>query len=113
MPVRAEAKYIRMSPRKVRLVVDLIRGKPVEEALNILRFLPKAAAREVAKVVRSAMANAEQNHGLYPEDLYIAHISANEGPRLKRYRPRARGSAGLILKRTTHITVVLDEMPLT
>ncbi len=109
MQVRAVARYIGLSPRKVRLVVDTVRGKPVGEALAILRYLPNAAAREVAKVVKSAVANAEQNNHLSAEDLYIASISADEGPSLKRWRPGARGRANPIRKRSSHITVVVAE----
>lgn len=109
MQVSATAKYIRISPRKVRLVVDAIRGKPVGEALATLQFLPQQAAREVAKVVKSAAANAENNFNLAPEDLYISAVSANEGPTLKRHRPRAHGRVSPILKRSSHITVVVGE----
>ncbi|MBI4758621.1 MAG: 50S ribosomal protein L22 [Chloroflexi bacterium] len=109
MQVRAVARYIGLSPRKVRLVVDTVRGKPVGEALAVLRYLPNAAAREVAKVVKSAVANAEQNNHLSAEDLYIASISADEGPSLKRWRPGARGRANPIRKRSSHITVVVAE----
>ncbi|MFQ6057777.1 MAG: 50S ribosomal protein L22 [Anaerolineae bacterium] len=109
MEVRAVARYIRMSPRKVRLVIDLVRGRDVDEALDILRFTSKAAAKPVAKVIRSAVANAEENYGLSREDLYVAHIAADGGPTLKRGRFGARGRFRPILKRTSHITVVLDE----
>jgi large subunit ribosomal protein L22 len=109
MEVRAVAKYIRMSPRKVRLVVDLVRGMDVDEALDTLRFTPKAAAKPVAKVIRSAVANAEENYGLAREDLYISHIVADEAPTLKRGRFGARGRLKPILKRSSHITVVLSE----
>lgn len=114
MEARAVAKYVRMSPRKVRLVVDLIRGRDVEEALNILQFIPKAAALPVEKTVRSAVYNAINVHGdgkLDVEDLYIKEIYVNEGPTLKRYRPRARGRVGMIRKRTSHITVVVAQRP--
>lgn len=109
MEVRAVARYIRMSPQKVRLVVDLVRGMDVDEALDILRFTSKAAAKPVAKVIRSAAANAEENYELDLEDLYIAHIVADEGPTLKRGRFGARGRFKPILKRSSHITVVLSE----
>lgn len=109
MEVWATAKYIRMSPQKVRLVVDAIRGRPLGEALAILRFTPNAAAKAVAKVVKSAAANAENNFDLSRADLYIAKISADQGPTLKRWRPRSRGRPDPILKRSSHITVVLDE----
>ena len=108
--VRAVSKYIRMSPRKVRLVVDLVRGMPALEALEVLALTPKAAARPVAKTIKSAIANAEENLGLAGEDLYVADIRADAGPTLKRGRFGARGRFKPILKRSTHITVVLDEM---
>lgn len=109
MEVTATAKYIRMSPRKVRLVVDAIRGKPVSQALSMLRYMPQAAAKAVSKVVSSAVANAENNYTLEAEDLYVAEIAADEGPTLKRYRPRAHGRVSPLLKRSTNITVVLAE----
>jgi large subunit ribosomal protein L22 len=109
MEVRATYRFLRMSPHKVRQVVDLIRGRQVDNALAILRFTPRAAARAVSKVLASAIANAENNVMLSREDLYVAAITADEGPRLKRWRPRARGRADRILKRTCHVTVVLDE----
>ncbi len=106
--VRAVAKYIRMSAQKVRLVTDLVRGMDVQEALDVLRFTPKAAAYEVRKVVRSAVANAEENYGVAADELYIAEISADEGPTLKRGRAGARGRYKPLLKRSSHITVVLS-----
>jgi large subunit ribosomal protein L22 len=109
METRAIAKYIHTSSRKVRLVVDLVRGRPVTEALTMLRFMPQAAAQEVAKVVKSAVANAEQNNHMSAEDLYIVRITADEGPTMKRFRPRAHGRSSPILKRSTHISVVVDE----
>ncbi len=109
MEVRAVAKYVRMSPRKVRLVVDAVRGKPVTEAEAMLRFMPQIAAKAVGKVVHSALANAENNYMLDAEDLYIARIAADSGPTLKRFRPRAHGRVSPLLKRSTNITVVLDE----
>jgi len=110
--VRAVAKYIHMSPRKVKLVVDLVRNRDVPEALDMLRFLPKAAANPVAKAIRSAAANAEETYGLSSEDLYVATITADEGPTLKRGMPGPRGRFKPILKRSTHITVVLGERAL-
>ncbi len=107
--VRAVAKYIRMSPRKMRLVVDLVRGLDVTQALEVLRFTPKAAAREVSKVIRSAVANAEENHGLSADELYIAQIRADEAPTLKRGQAGARGRYKPLLKRGSHVTVVLSE----
>jgi large subunit ribosomal protein L22 len=108
--VRAVAKYVRMSPRKVKLVVDMVRGMGVDAALTALKFSTKAAARPVAKVIKSAAANAEENYGLSPEELYIARISADEGPTLKRGRPGPRGRFKPILKRSTHISVVLSSL---
>ena len=96
-------------PRRARQVVDLVRGKPVGEALNILRFMPNKAATPVYKVVESAAANAENNFDMNRDDLYIAKIYVDEGPTWKRIRPRARGMADRIRKRTSHITVVLAE----
>ena len=107
--VRAVAKYIRMSPRKVRLVVDLVRGRDVEEALTMLRFTPKAAAKVVAKVIASAAANADEAYGISSDELYISDIRADAGPTLKRGRAGARGRYKPILKRSSHITVVLAE----
>ena len=109
MEVKATAKFIRRSPRKVRLVMDAVRGKRVDEAMAILRFLPQGAARDILNVVKSAAANAENNYQMEPQDLWIARIYADEGPTFKRFRPRARGMASPILKRTSHITVVVEE----
>lgn len=105
----ATLRYARISPRKVRIVIDLIRNKPVKEALNILKFIPKRGARFVEKLLKSAIANAENNHNMNVDKLYISEIYANGGPILKRIRPRAQGRAFLIRKRTSHITVVLKE----
>ena len=108
---KAIAKYIRISSRKVRIVIDLIRGKQVDEALAILRFTPKAASPVVEKVLLSAIANAENNPPyLNRDNLYVAEVYANQGPTLKRFMPRAKGSASPILKRPSHITVILDEI---
>jgi large subunit ribosomal protein L22 len=109
MRVTATAKYVRISPRKVRLVADVIVGRPVEEAAAILRFMPNAAARDVAKVLRSATANAENNFNLTADDLRVVAAVANEGPTLKRIRPRAQGRAFQILKRTSHISVSVSD----
>lgn len=109
MEVRATAKFIRRSPRKVRLVMNVVRGKPVKEALALLRFMPQHAARDVLGVVQSAAANAENNFQMAQDDLVITQIYANEGPTFKRFQPRARGQGTPILKRTSHITVVVDE----
>ncbi len=107
--VRAVARNIRMSPQKVRLVMDTIRGKPVAEALTILRFLPHKATGPVAKAVKSASANAENNFDMDPDELMVVKIMADEARTLKRFRPRARGRANQILKRSSHITVVVSE----
>lgn len=109
MEARATAKYIHRSPRKLKLVVDAVRGKKVDEALAILRFLPQGGAKEVLNVVRSAAANAENNFQMAPEDLYVKYIYADSGPVLKRFRARSRGMASPILKRSCHITVVVEE----
>ena len=105
--VRAIAKNVRVAPRKARLVVDQIRNQSVEKALELLQFNNRAAAVPVAKVVRSAVANAENNHGLRGSELVIARAYVDEGPTLKRFRPRAKGSASRVNKRTSHITVVV------
>lgn len=106
---RAVAKYIRIAPRKVRLVVDLIRGKRVDEALAILKFTPRGASPVVEKVLKSAIANAENNHNMDGEALYVKEIFVDGGPTLKRFHPRAQGRAFSIMKRTSHITVVVAE----
>lgn len=106
---RATARYIRMSPRKVKVVIDLIRNKSLGEAQAILANTPRAAAEPVLKVLNSAAANAENNLGMDRDNLYVAEVYANQGPTLKRYRPRAHGRAAMIRKRTSHITVILDE----
>lgn len=106
---KAVARYVRISPRKARLVVDTIRGKDLDEAERILDFSDRAAARVISKVLRSAAANAENNNGLSPESLYVSRAFVDEGPTLKRFTPRAHGRATRINKRTCHITVVLDE----
>ena len=105
--VRAEAKWVRSSPRKARLVVDHIRGRTVPEARTVLAFSERAVAREVEKVLRSAVANAEANHGLVSDDLVVSAAYVDEGPTLKRWRARARGRVARIRKRTCHITVKL------
>ncbi|MGE0492646.1 MAG: 50S ribosomal protein L22 [Vulcanimicrobiota bacterium] len=105
--VRAVAKYIRTSPRKLRLVADLIRGKSVSDARVILQFTPKRAAATLQKVLESAIANAENNEELDAEDLSIHKIFVDEGPTMKRWVPRARGRASAIKKRTSHVTVVV------
>jgi large subunit ribosomal protein L22 len=105
--VRAVAKHIHMSPRKVKLVADQVRGMGISEALTLLRFSTKAAARPVSKAIKSAAANAEENYGLSSDELFVASIFADKGPTLKRGRPGPRGRFKPILKRSTHITVVL------
>ena len=109
MQVQATAKTVRIAPRKVRLVLDLIRGKDTKEALAILKFTPNHAAEAIEKVVKSAGANATHNYQMDEEKLYIKACFANEGVTLKRFMPRAKGSAAQILKRTSHITVVVEE----
>jgi large subunit ribosomal protein L22 len=107
--VSATAKYLRGSTRKVRLVTQAIKGRPVEEAAALLQFMPQAAARDVARVLKSATANAENNHNLSADDLRVVDAIANEGPTIKRWRPRAQGRAYPIHKQTTHITVVVGD----
>jgi large subunit ribosomal protein L22 len=107
--VSATAKYLRGSTRKVRLVTQAIKGRPVEEAAALLQFMPQAAARDVARVLKSATANAENNHNLSADDLRVVDAIANEGPTIKRWRPRAQGRAFPIHKQTTHITVVVGD----
>ena len=109
MEARAIAKYIRISPRKVQEVADLVRGKNVNEALAILEFTNKRGAGILKKVVSSAVANAENNDDMDRENLYIAEVFANRGPTLKRFQPRAQGRAFMIRKRTSHIGVVVKE----
>ena len=109
MEARAQAKMVRISSRKVKIVIDLIRGKSVAEAFAILQYTPKAASPMVEKVLRSAVANAEHNFSMSTENLYIKEVYVGEGPTLKRIRPRAKGSASQILKRTSHTTIVVAE----
>ena len=109
MEVRALAKNTGISPRKVRLLVDMVRGRGVEEALTLLNFTPSPTARVVAKVVKSAAANAESVYQMSPSELKIVNIFADEAPTLKRYRPRSRGRISPILKRSSHITVIVAE----
>lgn len=106
----AIARYIRISSRKVKIVIDLIRGKSVAEAQAILRFTPKSAAPVVEKLLNSAVANAENNMELTRDGLFVAEVFADQGPTLKRFRPRAHGRAFQILKRTSHITIILDQV---
>ncbi|MFP3866978.1 MAG: 50S ribosomal protein L22 [Desulfobacteraceae bacterium] len=109
MEVRAQARYVRISPQKTRLVTRAIKGKGVEEALAVLQFTPKKAARLVRKVVESAVANAGQHSQIDVDTLYIKKIWVDGGPTMRRFRARAMGRATRILKRSSHITVVLDE----
>jgi len=109
MEAKAVVRYVRIAPRKVRLVVDLIRGKQVGEALAILKHTPKAASPVVEKLLKSAIANAEHNYEMDPNNLVIGKVFVDQGPTLKRFRPRAMGRASRIHKRTSHITVVLNE----
>ena len=109
MRVSATAKYLRGSTRKARLVTAAIKGRPVEEASALLRFMPQAAAKDVARVLKSATANAENNHNLSAEDLVVADAVADEGPSIKRWQPRAQGRAFPIHKSMTHITIVVAD----
>ena len=106
---QATLKYARISSRKVKIVADLVRGKNVDEALAIVKFTPKASSVIIEKLLKSAIANAENNHHMDHSKLYVAEIFANQGPTLKRIRPAAKGSAVRIRKRTSHITIVLKE----
>lgn len=106
---QATLKYARISSRKVKIVADLIKGKNADEAMAILKYTPKASSEILEKLLKSAMANAENNHNMAHEKLYVADIFANQGPTLKRIRPAAKGSAVRIRKRTSHVTIVLKE----
>ena len=109
MEVKAVARNTGISPTKIRPLVDMVRGRKVEEALNMLKFSPSPLAKAVAKAVKSAAANAENNYHMTPSDLRIVKILVDEAPRMKRMRPRARGRANTILKRSSHITVIVEE----
>src|ERR687895_1904639 len=109
--VRAQAKWVRTSARKARIVLDHIRGRSVPEARTVLAFTPRAAATDIEKVLRSAVANAEANHGLDGDDLVVEAAYADEGPTLKRWKPRARGRVNRVFKRTCHVTLILAERP--
>ena len=109
MEAKAVAKYVRMSSSKLKPVADLVRGKDLNEALTILKFTPGKGSELIEKVVKSAAANAENNHDMNPDELYVAEINCNQGPTMKRWRPGAQGRAGMILKRTSHIFVTLKE----
>ncbi|MBZ9578428.1 50S ribosomal protein L22 [Patescibacteria group bacterium] len=110
MKITAKRRYLRIAPRKVRLVADLIRGKRVSEALTLLKFLPKKAAPVLTKLLKQAIANATHNFQLPESNLYVYKIFVDEGPKLKRWRPRARGQAFEIQKKTSHITLILDKI---
>jgi large subunit ribosomal protein L22 len=110
---RAVARYVRMSPTKVRRVIAMVKGRPLQEALDILRFSPQAAAEPLRKLIASAAANAENNHDLDRDTLVVAVAAADEGPTLKRIRPRAQGRAYRVRKRTSHITVEVESVPRT
>lgn len=109
MEAKATAKYVRMSPIKLKPIADLVRGKDLNEALNILKFTPGKGSEIVEKVVQSAAANAENNFDMNPDNLYVAEISANQGPTMKRFRAGAQGRASMILKRSSHVAVTLKE----
>jgi large subunit ribosomal protein L22 len=109
MEIRAVTKYVRVSPQKVRQIADAVKGKPVETALNTLKFMPLKAASIVEKTMRSAVANADQKSDIDVDALVVRGITADQGPTLKRFRARARGRGSRILKRTSHVTVVLEE----
>jgi large subunit ribosomal protein L22 len=109
MKVHAKARFVRQSPYKVRRVLDLVRGLPVENAREVLAFTNRRAAQPIRKVLESAVANASHNHALDSDELSVVEAFADEGPTLKRYRPRARGRATRILKRTSHITIVVGD----
>jgi large subunit ribosomal protein L22 len=109
MQAKAVTKYVRIAPLKVRMIMDVIRGKKVDRALSELQYMPQKAAREVARTIQSAAANAENNFDMDRQALVVHTIYADEGPAVKRFMPRARGRADRIRKRTTHITVVVDD----
>jgi large subunit ribosomal protein L22 len=111
MEARTIGRFVRISPQKIRLVCDQIRGKRVEEALSVLEFTPRKGAKLVAKVLRSGIANAENNQNLDVDALFIKRVEVGPGPTLKRFLPRAQGRATPLLKRTSHITIILDETP--
>ena len=109
MEATAKVTYVRITPRKVKIVLDLIRNQPVEKALAILKYTPKAACEPTLKLLKSAIANAENNLNMDPAALYVAHAAVGQGPTLKRMRARAKGSGTRIEKKTSHITLVLRE----
>ena len=109
MEAKAIARYIRIAPRKMRTVIDIIRGKSVDEALAILKFTPKIGAEVIEKLLRSAVANAEHNNDMNVDDLVISEVFVDQGPTMKRIHPRSRGQAFRILKRSSHITIVVAD----
>lgn len=109
MEAKAQARFVRIAPRKVRIVMDLIRDKDVREAFSVLRFIPKRSSGIIEKVLRSAVANAEHNYDMNKDDLFVYKAYVDEGPTLKRFRPRASGRATRIRKRSSHLTVILRE----
>ncbi len=109
MEVRASVQRVRVSPRKARLVVDMVRGKKVSEAIEIMKFVPNKAAGDVEQLLRSVSANAENNYDLDPNDLWIKSIHADDASQMRRFKPKARGRVGRIIRRSTHITVVAEE----
>ncbi len=106
--IRASSRYVRVAPRKARLVADQVRGLPIEQARALLEFSPRSAAQDIGKLIESAAANAENNHDLVADEMRIAEITVDEGPTLRRFRPRAQGRATRINKRTSHIAVALS-----
>lgn len=110
MEARAKATFVRIAPRKVQIVLDLIRNKPADEAMAILKYTPKATCEPLEKLLKSAMANAENNFDMDPSRLYVAFCSVDQGPTLKRIRPRSKGRAYRINKKTSHINLVLKEI---
>lgn len=109
MEVRASAQRVRISPRKVRLVVDMVRGKKVMDAIELMKFVPNRAADDVGRLLKSVAANAENNYDLDPDTLWIKEIYADDAPQLRRFKPRARGRVGKILRRSSNITVIAEE----
>lgn len=109
MEVRASLQRVRVSPRKARLVVDMVRGHKVTEAIEMMKFVPNKAAEDVGKLLKSVSANAENNYDLDPENLWIKAIYADDAPQMRRFKPRARGRVGKIIRRSTHITVIAEE----
>jgi len=109
MEARAVAKYLDVSPRKARLIVDAVRGRPVKQALSLLQFMPQKSAGHVRKVIQSAVANAENNYAMDVDSLYVSTIYVDEGPTQRRFRPRAHGRVSPLLKRSSHVTAIVAE----